>query len=501
MEVIQEALQDEHYLFVRALMPWDPKSHRESDDHTERIESQWYEDGKADEPGLMVFRGGKEASEKVLFVFVVGESPTDGIRQKQFRNAIKQMQTMIQQSGDPTFQLDREHWHLEPDEPGLRILGPSSSGSLASLAELLNCGGDPKEEKLQPCYPLVSIHSGTASSRSAIDDFVSKEQELHAHFVSFQESDSVMIERFMEYLVGKSYGERHYDARQIALLSEDETAYGAIGNTGKVQHLDKACGDEKDDEVARTNFDCKLTLYFPREISQLRAAYQKDVASSGAENNGPRDILPFYAEAPGSDDDTVAPFSAKQVPLSQEAVLLSIVSELKKHNVQYTIIRASDPLDALFLVRYLRGAYPQGRVVTLGADLLFRREAEDPRLHGLLSLATYSMAPSASHGFASYEENHVERIFPSSFDAGTYNALRSLVTSWVADVPASCDVRHRLCRHPYLGDVSQSCPKESERLDLYQYGPRCETNDSKCRGYQAPPVRLLALGRDDYWPV
>src|SRR5208337_2167699 len=244
MEVIQEALQDEHYLFVRALMPWDPKSHRESDDHTERIESQWYEDGKADEPGLMVFRGGKEASEKVLFVFVVGESPTDGIRQKQFRNAIKQMQTMIQQSGDPTFQLDREHWHLEPDEPGLRILGPSSSGSLASLAELLNCSNDSKGEQLNPCYPLVSIHSGTASSRSAIDDFVSKEQELHAHFVSFQESDSVMIERFMEYLVGKSYGERHYDARQIALLSEDETAYGAIGNTGKVQHLDKACGDE-----------------------------------------------------------------------------------------------------------------------------------------------------------------------------------------------------------------------------------------------------------------
>src|SRR5208283_2380399 len=176
-------------------------------------------------------------------------------------------------------------------------------------------------------------------------------------------------------------------------LSEDETAYG-MGNTGKEQEQNKHCNSDS----ARTEFNCKLTLYFPREISQLRAAYQKDVATSAAtENAGPRDILPFYAEAPGSDDDTVPPFSARQVPLSQESVLLAIVSEIKKHNVQYIVVRSTDPLDTLFLSRYLRSAYPQGRVVTLGADLLYRREAEDPRLHGLLSLSTYSIAPSANH--------------------------------------------------------------------------------------------------------
>src|SRR5208337_1560358 len=172
------------------------------------------------------------------------------------------------------------------------------------------------------------------------------------------------------------------------------------------------------------------------------------------------------------------------------------VSEIKKHNVQYIVVRATDPLDTLFLSRYLRSAYPQGRVVTLGADLLYRREAEDPRLHGLLSLSTYSIAPSANHESGSYEQSHIERIFPSSFEAGTYNALRSLITSWVTD---DSNDRHRLCRHP--GDATGFCTEASKPIYLYQYGHRCDPNDAECITYEAPPVRLLALGRDDYWPV
>src|SRR5208283_4920630 len=144
IEVIEEALQDEHYLFVRALMPWDPKQHRESDDHTERLETQWYNEAREDEPGLMVFRGDQEATAKALFVFVVGETPTDGIKRKQFQNAIGQMQAMMKQAGGPAFQLDTDPKHLNPDKPGLRILGPTFSGSLSSLAELLNCASNKK---------------------------------------------------------------------------------------------------------------------------------------------------------------------------------------------------------------------------------------------------------------------------------------------------------------------------------------------------------------------
>jgi hypothetical protein len=255
--------------------------------------------------------------------------------------------------------------------------------------------------------------------------------------------------------------------------------------------------------------DCPLTLYFPREISQLRVAYQKDVASTGPqEHNSVRDILPSYSDIPGSEDDTVAPYSRRQGPMSQEGVMLGVVSELKKHSTQYVLVRATDPMDTLFLVRYLRTAYPQGRVVTLGADMLFRREAEDPRFHGLLSLSTYSLATTANEGFKVYEEQHAERIFPSTSEAGLYNAMRSLLVAW-ADGSFPCSfIQKGICRLTLIDHLD----KTQHPLDLYQYGWRQQPRgdgrraandpvDPSLVGYDAPPVRLLALGRDQYWPL
>jgi hypothetical protein len=213
--------------------------------------------------------------------------------------------------------------------------------------------------------------------------------------VTFQESDQVLIERFVEYATGSSYGSLGYENESIALVSEDETAYGS--------------GKEK--------APVGLRLYFPREISQLRAAYQKEVATGDSGTAAPRDILPPYGDVSGDDDDSVTEFSAGQTVRSQEGVVQGLAAELRRHKIEFVIVRATDPMDTLFVSRYLRRAYPEGRVVTIGADVLFRREAEDPELHGLLSLSTYSLAPTGNHGFHAYEDNedyHVERTFPSS---------------------------------------------------------------------------------------
>ena len=498
VDVIEEAAQDEDYVFDRALTPWDTTVHPDPEDYETRLEAEEYQKGREDLPGLIAFHGRSEG--KWLFVLVVAETPTSGVRELQFRNAIGVI-------SDVTGLKDlSKDWRKDKEgDPGLRIVGPNFSGSLHSLRKLLTCGTGARPTH---CYPLVSIHSGTVSSRDAITRFdEDKEiQKLNIHFVSLHESDEVMIDRFVELLTGSSYTDNGrglgYITRDIAILSEDETAYGASGSD---QDRDKGKA-QKDCQVAVSDQGCLLRLYFPREISQLRAAYQDSVTTTPSPGQGPSassDTLPSNFSVPGSDGDTVAPYSAKQMPLSQESVLLAIVSELQKHNIKFVILRATDPIDSLFLTQFLRAAYPQGRVVTIEADLLFRRVASDPQLHGVLALTTYSLAPKANHYFHTFEDQYVERIFASSLQIGTYNAARSLLTAWVdRNVGKDCkekDNAGTVCRHEL---VSHQTAKDKQDPQLYQYGWLHECEGENCQPkYDAPPVRLLALGRDDYWPI
>ena len=522
IEAIEEAMQDRGFVFAHAILPWESKTHPETDDYENRLEAEWFTAAREDFPALMVFRGDSKHPGERRFVWMVAETPTGGIQTSQFQKAAAWI------PWPPNAETgSSKKWRTgKSTDPVLRILGPTYSGSLFSLTQLLTCSS------AAACYPGVSIYSGTVTSRSEILAFTKQEHNLNMRFVSFQESDEVMIERFVEFLTGDGYGSaddekankdekdqkdkkvtehkkdfRNYKKGRIAILSEDETSYGGLEITAGR----KPAEDGDDDRI--------LKLYFPREISQLRAAYQdSSVGGSGNDAHNPgRETLPSNFSVPGSDDDTVALFSVKQMPLSQESIMLSIVSELRKHEVEFVILRATDPMDSLFLSEYLSSEFPQGRIVTIGADMLYRREADDPRLHGLLALSTYSLAPAGNHNFVSYECGHVERIFPSSDAVGNYNAMRSLLNepapasgTFPADdvctkEPTKPDL---ICRHK----LSQ--PGPTNPLQLYQYGwvreqcrecdypqyfPIAET-DAGC-DYCAPPVRLLALGRDQYWPL
>jgi hypothetical protein len=448
LEAIQEALQDEGYNYAASVMPWDSRPHPESDEVAERVAALEYERGKQEYPGLMTFRG-----DKPLFVFVVGETPTNGVNAQQFENAIQQIQSR---------QTARVKSLPEPFP--LWILGPSFSGSLKSMEFAL--------KKCDKYYSFASMHSGSVSGDDAITAFLKHQKDLRAHFVTFQESDKITIARFIKYVTGK-HGKVDEERKKIAIVSEDETAYGS--------------GENKDQSVG-------LRLFFPREVSQLRAAYQKEMAVAEGGSAAPRRILPFTGDVSG--EDSVTEYAAGQIALSQEGVMQGIVAELKRHRSHFVIVRATDPMDTLFVSRYLRRAYPEGRVVTIGADMLFRREADDPDMQGLLSLSTYSMAPAGNHDYVDYDITKVDRVFPSSLEAGTYNAMRSLNSGWVDEDPEETGDRITL--------KNQDDPTGA--LKLFQFGWRLEKevpgdDTARAKEYGAPPVRLLALGRDDYWPI
>jgi hypothetical protein len=396
MDALQQGIQDAGWTFDRALMPWDSKEAPQFNDFISSDLEQKTQDAKEEEPGLLIFRRDNDR----LLVFVIGESPTGGIHKDQFQRA--------------SWLVSRLFSQKEPSVLG--IFGPTFSGSLASLSDLLHCGS---------AFPCGSTHildfSGTVTSRSAVTTFAAANSKVV--FASFENYDDNAIDAFLKFAVNQ----RNYCPSQIAILSEDESAYGASGYSGDFS------SEVIEDQCPKEGNAKPVSIFFPREISHLRDAYQQNLTAAAQASNLPGTTLPLDLESPGSNDDTVPEYSHKQMPLSQESVLLGIAAELRYRQVQLIILRATDSLDQLFLAHYLRGAYPAGRIVILNADLLFQREIQDSALHGIMALSTYSLIPGANQSLLSKNLQNkniqVDRVFPSSDSMGTYNASKLLTTA------------------------------------------------------------------------
>lgn len=467
MEALQQGIQNAGWTFQRALMPWENSEPPEFADFISRDLEKTSEEETEKEPGLLIFTRANLKNSSLtdkLLVFVIGESPTGGVRKPQFWSAT---------------QLVRNLFKKPPEV--LRIFGPTFSGSLQSVSELLKCNN---LEKPFPCNSKQIIEfSGTVTSRSAIERFKDgfKEANPRLSFATFQEYDDYEISRFLNFAE-----KRGYQACEIAVLSEDESAYGTKGFSDDDSPMHNDCKKNGADNDI-------VSLYFPREISQLRNAYQQNASQASQADKTPQITLPLDLASPENNDDTVQEYSHKQTPLSQEAVLLGIASELRHHEIKLIVLRATNSLDQLFLARYLRGAYPQGRIVILGSDLLFRREIQDSRLLGIMALSTYSLTPASDHEFQDHRaggHSHVDHVFPSSDAVGTYNATTLLAATLDKAVPADCDLTNR--------------PDCLPAKHLFQYGtPQWPTNgeDHILDQPDRPPVHLTVLGHDGFADV
>ena len=193
-----------------------------------------------------------------LLIFVVAETPTSGIRKTQFRNAVSL--------------IDRLFESKPPDV--LRIPGPTFSGSMQSLAELLTCS---ESSIAYPCTKVngVAINSGTVTGRDSVVTFnaifnpgetspglpgTATDTNKHQRKIIFhtlQEYDENAEALFLKFAC-----ERDYQPKRIAVLSEDETAYG---NNPSGQSAGKSANCDDPDSLE----PAILHMYFPREISQL----------------------------------------------------------------------------------------------------------------------------------------------------------------------------------------------------------------------------------------
>jgi hypothetical protein len=518
-EVIQQAAQDEGYAYESSWLPWDNKDEMYSRLKDED-QASYRKDLLEDQPGILVFRNGPSKSQPTdpfapyrdgLIVFVVGEDPTRGIHSEQFANALAWIDQLRGLNGNKPSRV--------------AILGPTFSGSFPSLTKLLSHSDSGKDDQAKddpgndirkirgsPAAPLP-IYSGTANSAKAIIKFDPSKQgsklaDLNIDFHGFLERDEVGLERYCEFVKPQGNG-----PRAIAVVSEDETAYGENNLTNK---KDQGCLTDA------------LWLYYPRDMSALRAAYQTNsifntMAPQQSSDVG-RDRLPSdLTDAEGQNHDTIQSYAGNQTPLSQEAYLLGLVNAMRVRHIQYVILRSTNSIDQLFLARYLRRAYPDARIVTDDSDRLFERDPGLTGMGGTMSLSTYPLLERQREWIHGMAASPGQRVFNSDSSEGAYIALRLLLHTQALSDPNLQDVSDSCRLLPNSGQFAlpsttiigslpplyPSCNSQLQKQGLPpipDYGmpswiiPK-ECKRPPCDAYRRPATWLTVVGRDGYWAI
>jgi hypothetical protein len=522
-EVIQQAAQDECYSYEASWLPWDD----EEEKHlllADEDRASYRKDLVEDQPGILVFRRNISTNlnepcyqdanlssndtlspyRDGLVVFVVGEDPTKGIHADQFTNALAW--------------IDQLKGLNKKKRARTAILGPSFSGSFPSLAKLLSNRNSRKyvRDVWGSASGPLAIHSGTANDGGSIVRFGRVSQSnssltaLNIAFHGFLERDEVGLERYFRYLE-----KQHYKRSEIAVISEDETAYGG-GNSNRLSTSSTECSTDA------------LRLYYPRDIAALRAAYQTNsifnTTAPQQSSETQRGRLPTnLADPEGPNHDTIRSYAGNQTPLSQEAYLLGIVNAMRVCHSEYVILRSTNALDELFLASYLRRAYPDARIVTDNSDRLFERERGATGMGGTISLSTYPLLEREGEWIG----NHDQRVFNSDTAEGTYIAFRLLLhAQGLSEDPLkrpsdSCalqsDTEQFEPKDPAdkaaltfgtLPPLSPDCNRQlqqQEQPPIPDYGvpswmiPQgCSSN---CNAFRRPATWLTVLARDGYWPI
>jgi len=357
-------------------------------------------------PGVLLFRG--PSGKDDLAVFLVGESPTGGID-------TDQMKAAVQYIWRGTSDCDEDPQKAMVARR-IRIAGPTFSGSLASLAEVIQDTGLPQ---------LFEVVSGSTTSTGAIEQF----RKTVPGFEATVQDDVSAMQAFLD-RVGSD---------KVAVLSEGDTAFGAGFKGNKKVY----------------NFP------FPRDIARLRNAYDEDFLASpvpDVRRSPEQQTGVTLSLRDASEGDSVPSFSREQTPVSLDVVLQNLATSLRREEIQYAGIVATDPLDIFFLGRFLSANAPNIRLFQIDADLLFVREPESLPLVGMLSVTSYPLF-AMNQQWTSDSKDRL--IFASRYSQGIYNATLSL-----------------------LGAKDKM--KES---------------GSPWGGAPKPPLWLTAVGRNGYWPI
>ncbi|MGA9671085.1 MAG: hypothetical protein WBQ94_17880, partial [Terracidiphilus sp.] len=332
-------------------------------------------------------------------------------------------------------------------------------------------------------FSNVLLYTGTMHGCSSVQwlkNELRQPNALPVRVSDFNENDAIEQDRYFRYL-----SDRGHSVSEVAILSEDETAYGGLPDAPTAAGIKSgtAC------EPFYPPGTAPLHLYYPRDISSLKSAYQEQSIFSqptGDKSSTAHLVLqPQSTRSTHQDTDTIPTFSGPNSALAQEAQMYGIVNSLKTHGIRFVILRSTSSLDNLFLTRFLHRAYPDAFIVTVGADLLFGREIDSTEFRGVEALTSFPLLPRGqdwtrnTFNFA----RHAHRVFGSDTMEGTYLAARFVLTDPdVAPNEAS----------PYIHPPKADVPIPDFKSPFWE---------ASSAGTVAPTTWLSVVGRDGYWPV
>jgi hypothetical protein len=492
MDALQEAAQDEDYTYNSSWLPWMAQMPEFSGLNDQETEEKAMRERELC-PGVILFRQRDarrmdvlegippektippdETYDSGLLVFVVAEKPTTGLNRIQWDNALGWMRDHVDSRADHT----------------LRILGPTFSGSTPSVVRALQ-----DLEKQQKFFSSVLLYTGTmrgCTSYRFLQEEMSHLQPVQVRPADFEQNDAIQIDHYFEFLK-----ERGHQPSEVAILSEDETAYGGQPNSAAKPTAHRSpCAPDYGKEGP-------LYLYYPRDISAVRSAYQEQsifAPPTGSTGTAHIVLAPQASESTHVDTDTIPTFSGANSALEQEAGLYGVIDSLKAHGTRFVILRATSTLDYLFLTRFLHRAYPETFIVTVGPDILYGRDVDTTEFRGVAALSVFPLLPRGQDWTSGTDRNeskdstsnpsfrHAHRIFGADSMEGTYLASRYLITD-----PGITDPGVSPKAHPF--GYKQGLPDYG-----YPFWDPEQQKERETRTRQ-PDIWLSVVGRNGYWPV
>jgi hypothetical protein len=503
IDAILVAAADNGYLSSYYWLPW--RTHASSLPSGESVSNPAsHDDNSQNEPGLIILRYAPDpnywrkenddldpekhsfsraAYYRVVYIFLVGETPALGVNGVQLRNAFK-YEKYLRENHDawlsvrppPFAEPDKAatQIHSNPDSQGkniLSVIGPFFSGSAASLHQAIEAVLPDLSTGTEPVRPSIS---GVTSTMVSVRELDPRDQHIYR---SFGENASWEQERFLQSLACSGY-----DLSRVAVLSEAGTVFGAatkvtesssVAEPSSTSSSAVPCKNgSSNSEKDITRQGTILNLRFPRELSLLRNAEPTQTGASDA-SAPPTPYLNLSLKDTAS-GDTVPRFSTAQSPLSLEAQLMAIAHQIQRSRIQFVLLSASNILDDIFLAQFLLRACPDARLVLFtGGDLLFERDVDNQPYIGSLSISPYLLT-TLDFG------NEVQWLHSDYQSEAIYNATS--YTFWNRSVePAPTLAGYRRYPVPNYSAHSKAPPPAPQFLQI--------------------PLWATVLGSDGYYPL
>ncbi|HKQ78341.1 MAG TPA: hypothetical protein VJ810_31870 [Blastocatellia bacterium] len=470
---IQRAIGSAGYTFDRHWLPWErsktpPPATAPADPKVAQIATRYLRD-----PGVILFRNSGE--NRLLLLFLVGETPTGGIHRVAFQNALRQIEGLPHRVGPDSEEPAKKE--------SLLVLGPTFAASADSLAILLHAWV--RGQSPPPGVRIITGSAGAIDKEDFLKEIAAPGVSFHSTIVPTEQAGSefykYLCERDREIMLPKDGSSARV---QIAVLSEAGSGFGQILRQKLREQNRKAISgssEKQAPEDANRNEDQRsacsepkfqplvLSLTYPLHISQLRVEAAKISpradATGGLGVKDPNLPLPMgEAGSPGS-KDTVPIFSSLET-VTMELALREILTAINRERIRYVRVSATDPQDHIFLVREIRKHCPNAMIFMLSGDLLFLHSESNLDFQGALVISSYPLFGLNQLWTYPFEGDQRRTQFSKPTAHGIYNAVLVL-----------------------LG-------KEDRMLE---YGlPFEQYKDGQAR---FPAVWLGIVGRKDIWPV